>query len=1218
MNVEGLRTRAALAAISDEGQFEELATAVLRMSRPLYAAMSHPGVNSAGRTRKSPVDTVCYAPDDPHHIIIGHHTISSVLRPKWLLDPATAKSTGRAKAPPVAGDVVKTIRRLEELREDDPNLRATLVLTSNREIEEPLMTEVVALADRHNLVVDFWPGSRIAHVLDTDPDGQWVRSTQLGIHQELLSSALLAKLSHEAVARYCAGDNIAKRVPRALDELLQMQPKPLTLVAAPSGHGKTVACHRALEQHVAAGGLGLIIDHGHLERSTSLDQAIQAALSDLEPRLSPTPNALSLATFENPLLILVEDVSRSSQPGKLLDKLLLWTTDDAETGKRRPGVFRILCPVWPHLLGLTIPSLEGRRDSATLNAPDLTKAEAAKAVRQAALVEGVPISATRAEAIAEALGNDPLLIGLNRDWTTPKPSDVIRRFVDAAVIRSAAGALTKSTTLSESLIGLGREMLVRRALNPTWPALQTWGLGAALLDDLSRLVDQGEILRLDTLGGQLRFRHDRVKAWMLTRAAEAMQIEGNLTEDLLSEPAYAEVMADLLVATPDVSRGPLIARLTELNPLALFAAIPRFGGEDASAAGGVAKACKAWLDRPQSRGPATAHLRWEAMFSLAPAQGPCIPDLIDSFPAPTAAASIAKLRSGDVEGGFDVCASRGLHAAVWWLPNVLEAATELRGKKSVISDISRAITESTPGSRRREAALMLAGVSGQPALCEALLAAWKAGDDQDECLREYLWAFARCATPATAKALLDPVCIRWAALPAPAHNDPRTNEQTIWDLAAYDVREGFNRLPPEGALDYFFQRAASEDLAWPIEYMLHGIDHPEVVKFITGVLARTREKSESAYATSGLRSLHWRGLHDDAWPPQSAMSRGALLEIWQDPASSAHMRIAAFDWWASSKDPRDLGLLRALEGDPVLAERALRNRLERGDSSAHPALVEKLSESDGERWWYYGRHSWSPLLSEAFEARLTRLSVQPGDLPNPNADLGYILVEIFLSIGRLEAEQRLLAHWDTLKSMPRSVLLALYIGTPELLRRASDAVAAHPSPKALFNHLSSTWGIQHNGHPGVTRVDQINAIVPYLHLLDEQELRQLSDCCDEQGWHDLRRKFFDPLVPFTHTARTIHEITMQFDEALTRKHPMDFDLDRAMKTGLSAPEIINAVAAWLPRQSSPDGLRVATDVVLHVGQRADVDLLRLWSGSDQTALADALADTRFAVARRTA
>jgi len=87
---------------------------------------------------------------------------------------------------------------------------------------------------------------------------------------------------------------------------------------------------------------------------------------------------------------------------------------------------------------------------------------------------------------------------------------------------------------------------------------------------------------------------------------------------------------------------------------------------------------------------------------------------------------------------------------------------------------------------------------------------------------------------------------------------------------------------------------------------------------------------------------------------------------------------------------------------------------------------------------------------------------------------------------------------------------------------------------------------------------------------------------------------------------------------LTRKHPIDFDLDRAMKTRLSAPEIINALAAWLPGQPSLDGLRVSNKVVLHVGERTDVYLLRLWHGSDQTALADALADTRFAVARRTA
>jgi hypothetical protein len=55
MNTE--KTLQALAAITDEGLFERLATSILRESNPIYRALVHPGVNVEGKTVKAPVDT---------------------------------------------------------------------------------------------------------------------------------------------------------------------------------------------------------------------------------------------------------------------------------------------------------------------------------------------------------------------------------------------------------------------------------------------------------------------------------------------------------------------------------------------------------------------------------------------------------------------------------------------------------------------------------------------------------------------------------------------------------------------------------------------------------------------------------------------------------------------------------------------------------------------------------------------------------------------------------------------------------------------------------------------------------------------------------------------------------------------------------------------------------------------------------------------------------
>ena len=86
------RTAQEVANITDEGRFEQLATAVLRQAEPLCRNLCHVGVNAAGQTRKSPSDGICFALGaDPPRMIVAHHTITEGegLRKKWLHDPST-------------------------------------------------------------------------------------------------------------------------------------------------------------------------------------------------------------------------------------------------------------------------------------------------------------------------------------------------------------------------------------------------------------------------------------------------------------------------------------------------------------------------------------------------------------------------------------------------------------------------------------------------------------------------------------------------------------------------------------------------------------------------------------------------------------------------------------------------------------------------------------------------------------------------------------------------------------------------------------------------------------------------------------------------------------------------------------------------------------------------------------------------------------------------
>ena len=154
-------TNQALAEITDEGLFERVAMSVLRIADPQCVAVAHPGVNANGKTRKAPLDGIGFVPGaNPPQLVAVHHTTTAVsdLRAKRLNDPAKVKPRNprrKPTAPP--GDLVKTASIVAAERMRTPELRATLVLTSNEEPDEALVRDVMAAGAAHQIEVKFYP-----------------------------------------------------------------------------------------------------------------------------------------------------------------------------------------------------------------------------------------------------------------------------------------------------------------------------------------------------------------------------------------------------------------------------------------------------------------------------------------------------------------------------------------------------------------------------------------------------------------------------------------------------------------------------------------------------------------------------------------------------------------------------------------------------------------------------------------------------------------------------------------------------------------------------------------------------------------------------------------------------------------------------------------------------------------------------------------------------
>ena len=108
-----IETARRLAAVTDQGMFERLATAVLREADSKYQLLVHPGVNVDGKTVKAPVDGIMFVPGAiPPHMIAVHHTTCKRddLEKKWLHDPATVKPREGKKPTAPPGDLVRLSR----------------------------------------------------------------------------------------------------------------------------------------------------------------------------------------------------------------------------------------------------------------------------------------------------------------------------------------------------------------------------------------------------------------------------------------------------------------------------------------------------------------------------------------------------------------------------------------------------------------------------------------------------------------------------------------------------------------------------------------------------------------------------------------------------------------------------------------------------------------------------------------------------------------------------------------------------------------------------------------------------------------------------------------------------------------------------------------------------------------------------------------------------
>jgi len=808
-----------------------------------------------------------------------------------------------------------------------------------------------------------------------------------------------------------------------------IQERDASFIVAESGFGKSVACYKRLDQHVAAGGFGLILSHQVVNSALTIEQAVEAALLHLHPKLMGGAglDALSLCSADRPLVLVVEDINKS---GQLAAKLLKWSSIGKASGRsddtsgERPdrGRWRLLCPIWPEIVASLDDTTRKQIQSLAVVGAALTMQEGREAVQRRARVKGLFLSDLDADGVSEALGHDPLLIALHEPGDQPQPERVIEQFINASVARLAIkiGEYT-SSDYRAALRSMAGAMMSHRDLGPSWPDLLSW-----VPDDsdnsamLRHLVHQGEIIRLSgpATKENLAFRHDRVRDALFTEAIASMIRSGTLGDDLLAEPCFAEVIGAALLC--DDIPLMVVDRVRTTNPLALFHALRLFREPTGAIHHAVLAAVEVWLADAKTHAPQNSHLRREALAAVSRTESSKVVGLVRKFKDTIWTAWQALFINGDVTGGLRPCLQVEPGKGAIWRDRQIEHA-KMRFGSQLRTTIGQLLRKPDLDNGARVGALRLAGYWADPELAESIEASWNLDVEKGKHLKDYLWASAQCCGNDPDR-FLGPVCESWAMLSSD-RNDNMPSPRD--DLAAHEIRWAFHKDIPSSAINYFIRRAKGDDLGWQITYMLHGLDHPDAVEFVIHELAETDRGLEGTDRFSHFSisaTDEWRRRQEDQGRPMSRESRDRLLSLWQNQENDKYIRKQAFRIWASTETDGDLNILRSVDTSDPLAESALWERLKRSDHTAAPGLLLKLKGETNKRsyWWQFARAVWCGELREALEEELSARRASASRVWGTTTDTDHQISQLIMALPPARQKRCFWSTGTTCSSVTRS------------------------------------------------------------------------------------------------------------------------------------------------------------------------------------------------------
>jgi len=1241
-----LKTAEELEKITDRAKFELLVTSVLRKDNRDYTAILHTGINAHGETIKSPLDGFCRVPASvpPRFILVEHTTTDrDGLEKKWLYDHSTAKSTNVSESKD--GDLLKAGREAQKVRNDFPDAKFTVILTTNQHLPKgvELLKKVYKKAAELGVDVDIWEQSRLVDFLDSTPEGHWLRKEHLRIEAEMLSESLLGTLCEQSLANYekqfLTSPNtwVSREIESQIEKGTYTHTYTIQLFIGESGSGKSAAAYQILKKHLGSGGYGLWVSDELLRECTSLETALDKVLRDLYPSLLPDAGrvALRLIPEGSRLLLIVDDVNQANSPTRQVENLINWSKPKQSQLSDSPLSFSpylVVCPVWPQILGSISRDLKETAWVNNVFISSMTSAEGMAAVQTTTSDAGMEITTTEAISLATSLGNDPILIGLFASLlSSTQPCElnsltenVVERFIKTAIneVSSSPGTLLE-IEYRDALSSLTTFMLKNRRLFPLWKEIRDWFRESPdELTALRELTGHEKLCRLNA-ERKLVFRHDRIQQALLLESMIELLTDTNLDLDILYEPFYAEIIGRAIARSPQSKE--FLRELRNRLPLALIEAIRCLGTPNTDYHQTIIEEVKEWRNNSLETGFIPESVLDAVCWSLLEINSPAVIEITDKFP-PYRPVLLARLRNGCAVSGVRDCLNQSQFCFSPFSQDklrnqALEQAKRYH-KEKLIKQLKQLLVSHVATDQERAGTLTLSGFLRFSELEDEIATCWELVTEKKLVLFAAIWAATQCCG-AEPKKLLDPLMVYWAKLADKENPDNVFLQDWFvhdlsWPLAPHGIRDH--------VINYLIAQCnVHEPLRWPIIVICESIDTPDAIEFIVRSAAdierRIAGTEEVSFWTLELPN-NWNGtrkLHK--------LSLGTLERLrclWQNPANDEFLKSQAFRLWLTGIESEQIDILRGISSDSVLFRYALWRRAQFGDCSTVPDLLPFLSES---RWFYVAHHVWCEKIKIRAQHHLAAFK---DNIPT-NFLGGWLFDHISLSrlLSRIpvqDAEILLDQYWDHLGYSCCFIQTALYVGTPRCLELAASSISQCPANipifKNLFEHLESHYGFTFTSSDWQKpwTVKCLENLMPYLDRLDESQIWQLNDVCcllDKPEWS---QRHLLPRLSEEH-RKCVYPLDDDLLEELN-KFAVEENSEWRVRHWLDGRWISNSralsiVNRWLAFNPTVKGLQIAAACIKAVGTREDLSILEQYQieGSPDE-IARIKESTRFAVYRR--